>query len=392
MYNKENYTYGVERMWQGSRKMTHMSEVNRCKLKQKLNVYCPIMKAELYVNSTLIEQMGEFTQFILYSLGKGFNINDINKTIELDEYLIREEVFHLEKWGLVENNKCIYILTELGKSYFRVIEFVEYINNLSIEVQINCFNGDIMEDDGVIVSEDLCDDNIQKLRVDIVKELYQNKNCGNSKEFFVDRFESDIYEKFNLSEDEIESINVSLNYQKGNLYKLLYIDELDTIDMILNREDGEREGANGEVDISIVRQVVKLKISIENQQLEKYRYTLDTLKNINIFDSDLLSIKAKNIIEIWKEEQMLQNNLDNVFFDTATKQLITGFVPNSSNFKLYKLNIPRFYDISELNYIELKKILNLSEDYKVNFIEETALSFYNHINSKYLKKEIEDGQ
>lgn len=372
--------------------MTHASKINRCKLKQKLKVYCPIMKAGLCVNSTLIEQMGEFTQFILYSLGKGFNTNDINKTIELDEYLIREEVFHLEKWGLVENNKYCYILTELGKSYFKIIEFVECINNLSIEVQINCFNGDIMEDDGVIVSEDLCDDNIQKLRVDVVKELYQNKNCGNSKEFFVDRFESDIYEKFNLSEDEIDSINVSLNYKKGNLYKLLYIDELDTIDMILNREECKGEGANGEADISIVRQVVKLKINIKNQQLERYRYTLDTLKNINIFDSDLLSIKAKNIIELWKEEQMLQNNLDDVFFDTETKQLITGFVPNSGDFKLYKLNMPRFYDVSELNYTELKKILNLNEDYNVNFIEETALSFYNHINSKYLKKEIEDGQ
>lgn len=368
--------------------MTDTSKLNTCKLKEKLKVYCPIMKAELCINSTLIEQMGEFTQFILYSLGKGFNIDDINRTIELGEYLIREEIFHLEKWGLVENNKLDFVLTELGKSYFKVIEFVEHINKSYTEVQINCFNGIIMEDDGVVVSEDLCEDSIQKLKVCIVKELCQNKNYGNSKEFFIDKFNFDIYEKFNLSKDEIDSINISLNYQKGNLYKLLYLDEIDTIDMILNREEGEVD----EVDISIVRQIIKLKINLENQKLEKYRYTLDTLKNINIFDSELLSSKAKNIIGIWQEEQILQNNLKDVFYDTATKQLITNFRENNSKFKLYKLSLPRFYDVNELDYVELKNILNLDENYKVQFIEEAVFNFYTNIDSKYLQKEIRDGQ
>jgi hypothetical protein len=330
---------------------------------------------------------GRFTQFILYSLGKGFNIDDINITIELGEYLIREEIFHLEKWGLIESNELDFVLTELGKSYFKVIEFVEYINNSSTEVQINCFNGIIMENDGVIISEDLCEDSIQKLKVDIVKELYQNKNYGNSKEFFIDKFNFDIYEKFNLCEDEIDSINISLNYQKGSLYKLLYVDEIDTIDMALNGEE-----VDDEVDISIVRQIVKLKINLENQQLEKYRYTLDTLRNINIFDSELLSPKAKNIIDIWQEEQGLQNNLNDVFYDTATKQLITDFIQNSSKFKLYKLNLPRLYDVNELDYLELKNILNLDENYKVQFVEEAVLNFYNNVNSKYLQKEIGDGQ
>ncbi|MCD3216281.1 hypothetical protein G8S55_03300 [Clostridium botulinum C] len=367
--------------------MTDTSKLNRCKLREKLKVYCPIMKAGLCINSTLIEQMGEFTQFILYSLGKGFNIDDINITIELGEYLIREEIFHLEKWGLIESNEHGFVLTELGKSYFKVIEFVEYINNSSTEVQINCFNGIIMEDDGVIISEDLCEHSIQKLKVDIVKELYQNKNYGNSKEFFIDKFNFDIYEKFNLCEDEIDSINISLNYQKGSLYKLLYLDEIDTIDMILNREEEDDE-----VDISIVRQIVKLKINLENQHLEKYRYTLDTLRNINLFDNELLSPKAKNIIDIWQEEQVLQNNIKDVFYDTATKQLITDFVKNSSDFKLYKLNIPRLYDVNELDYLELKNVLNLDENYKVQFVEEAVFNFYNHVNSKYLQKEIGDGQ
>lgn len=368
--------------------MTDTNKLNICKLREKLKVYCPIMKAGLCINSTLIEQMGEFTQFILYSLGKGFNIDDINTTIELGEYLIREEIFHLEKWGLIESNKQDYVLTELGKSYFKVIEFVEHINKLSTEVQINCFNGVIMEDDGVVVSEDLCEERIQKLKVDIVKELYQNKNYGNSKEFFIDKFNFDIYEIFNLSEDEIDSININLNYKRGSLYKLLYLDEIDTIDKSLK---GEEEVVD-EVDISIVRQVIKLKINIENQQLDKYRYTLDTLRNINIFDDELLTTKAKNIIEIWQQEQVLQKNINDVFYDTATKQLITNFRENNSKFKLYKLNLPRLYDVNELDYRELKNILNLDENYKVQFVEEEVFNFYTDINSKYLQREIRDEQ
>lgn len=366
--------------------MNYVNKFNKYKLREKLKVYCPIMKANLNINSTLIEQMGEFTQFILYSLGKGFNIDDINRTIELGEYLIREEIFHLEKWRLIESNEQGIVLTELGKSYFKIIEFVEYINNLSTEVQINCFNGIIMEDDGVIVSEDLCEDSIQKLKVDIVKELYQNKNYGNSKEFFIDKFNFDIYEKFNLCEDEIDSINISLNYQKGNLYKLLCLDEIDTIDMIINKEEEVDE-----VDISIVRQIVKLKIKLENKHLEKYRYTLDTLKNINLFDSELLTQKAKNIIDIWQEEQALQNNIKDVFYDTATKQLTTYFIKNSDDSKLYKLNIPRFYDVNEIDYLDLKNVLNLNENYKIQFVEESVFNFYNYFNSKHLQKEIGDG-
>lgn len=367
--------------------MTGISELNKFILKEKLKIYCPIMKARLSITSTRIEQMGEFTQFILYSIGKGFNIYDINAIIELGEYLIREETFYLEKCGLIKNNEQGFVLTELGKSYFKVIEFMEYINNLSIEVQINCFNGSIMEDDGVIISEDLCKDNIQKLKVDIVKELYQNKNYGNSKEFFIDKFNFDIYEKFNLCEDEIDSINISLNYQKKNLYKVLYLDEIDRIDTIYNREEDDDE-----IDISIVRQIVKLKINLENEYLDKYRYTLDTLRNINLFDGELLSPKAKKIIDIWKEEKALQNNIKNVFFDTATNQLVTYFPKKSSNFKVYKLNIPRLYDVNELDYLELKKILNLDENYRVKFVEEAVFNFYSDINSKYLQKEIGDGQ
>lgn len=367
--------------------MTDIKGFSRYRLKEKIKVYCPIMKAVLYINSTLIEQIGEFTQFILYSLGKGVNIDDINNTIELGEYLIREETFHLQKWGLIESNERGYVLTELGKSYFKIIEFVEYINNSIIEVQINCFNGIIMEDDGVIVNEDLCEHNIQKLKVDIVKELYQNKNYGNSKQFFIDKFKFDIYEKFKLSENEIDSINISLNYEKGSLYKLLYLDEIDTIDMFFDREDNEDE-----VDISLVRQIIKLKIKIENNHLEKYRYTLETLRNINIFDNELLSQKAKDIIDIWQQEKLLQKNLNDVFFDSVTKQLTTNFVPNSSNYKLYKLNIPRLYNVDELDYLELENLLNLDENYQIQFEEDSVSFFYNHVDSKYLQREIEDGQ
>ena len=50
------------------------------------------------------------------------------------------------------------------------------------------------------------------------------------------------------------------------------------------------------------------------------------------------------------------------------------------------------YDVNELDYSELKNILNLDENYKVQFVEEAVLNFYNNVNSKYLQKEIGDGQ
>lgn len=347
-----------------------------------MRVYCPVMKAILSINSTLIEQMGEFTQFVLYAIGRGFSVEDIDDTIELGEYLVREEIFHLEKWGLVVECGGNIKLTDLGERYFKSIELVDYINSSCIQVQINCFNGFIMDYKGSLISRDLCEDKIQKLNINIVRELYQNKNCSNSREYFNENFEEIMVKKFKLSHDDIDTINVHLNYDSEILYKMMFVDLGDLDD-------------NKNIDITLVRKEIKLKVDIENRNLGKYRYTADTLMKIGLFDDELLSQKSKDIIEMWKEERAVQNNLCDVYFDTATCTIhneVVNDCDRDSNSKLYNLYVPMFYSIDKVDHKELSRMLDLGEDYILKVDQDSIVECYDYMDSKNLKSEVKYGQ
>lgn len=58
-------------------------------------IYCPVNKARVSLYSDMLDDMGQFTKFILWSIGKRYSLEQIDEVIELGEYIIREELFYI---------------------------------------------------------------------------------------------------------------------------------------------------------------------------------------------------------------------------------------------------------------------------------------------------------
>lgn len=280
-------------------------------LETPIKIYCPIMKAKLTVSCELLDQMSEFTRYILYLIGKGYEPYDINEILELGEFIIREEIDYITKIGLVVNTSEGYDLSEIGQSYFNILCVLEEINKDGISVDINCFNGIIMEPSQAVYDDKDCEEDIFKLRVKIIKELYQNRNPSNSREYILEKFNNIIYS--NMSEEEVEKLYVTLSYERGSSYKLMYIDKVGSI--IRNQDE------KIDYDMILVHEVIPFKLNIRILELEKYRNILSTLNNLDNFEKGLISDKSMQLLDLRIEEEFINLEQHKFYFDKLTKQV-----------------------------------------------------------------------
>lgn len=328
-----------------------MSEYNKkvYSMKKDIEVYCPVRKAKLEIGSEQLEEMNEFTKYILYLLGTGYNIERISDVLELGEFIVREEVEYIIKIGLatIDNNQ--YNLTELGNIYFNLMRFLEDIKD-DINVNVNCFNGLIVDDYNDLVEMDKCKEEIYKLRVKIVKELYLNKNVSNSKDYFVRKFQQRI--KLYLSEKEIEKLYVNVNFIRGDYFKEIYIDTAGIIEETYT----ELELLNN--DMILVHSIIPFTLNISIKELDKYRYILPTLKKISDFQYDLISDVSYKFIYLEKEEIEI-NKLQSIFYyDVLTGQVTKciGETVNSNAISNIRLdNFDKKVTISKEKINELLK-------------------------------------
>ena len=96
---------------------------------EKLALFCPVIKAKININSVMLDDIGQFTKFILWAIGKGYKLNEIDQIIELGEYVILEEIIYLCKIGFIIEKNDTYSLSENGLSYLKLIDTIEYINS-----------------------------------------------------------------------------------------------------------------------------------------------------------------------------------------------------------------------------------------------------------------------
>lgn len=349
-------------------------------IKKPLKAYCPVMDVTLTIGSELLDQMGEFTRYILYLIGQGYTIEDINEIIELGEFIIHEEVDYIDKIGLIQQSEYGYILTEIGQKYFNLLFVLDELNKQGIKAQLNCFNGYIYDSDWNTLTYKECDDNYLKLRVKIIKELYQNRNPANSKEYILNKFSNMI--KANLKEDEIEKLYVSLSYERSDKYKEIFIKEASSIK--------ENQSELEEADIIIVHNVIPFKIRAEFLELQEYRNVLSTLKNLKLFDFELISQKASNLLELEDEEKFINsiNNQKIYYYDELTSEITeeiaqTFFAKEISTIRDinakgdFKLSQEKLQEIFGTKIVKDKKVfLEIIKDESIEYFERITSTDY----------------
>lgn len=348
-------------------------------LDNPIKVYCPVMNAQLKLGCELLDDMSEFTVYILYMIGNGYSISDIKNVIELGDIVIYEELSYMVQIKLCKLTEGQYLLTELGQKYYDILCLLDTVNSNNTKIQINCFTGMVMDYDDECIDEGKCIEDIYKLRVKIVKELFQNKNPSNSKEYLLQKFNYLISERLDV--DQVNKLYVNVSYERGSLYKPINIDIIKSIGA--DQEDIEP----GKYDMLLEHELIPFKLKFQNSKLDKYRYVLSTLNNLNMFESELLSEKALDLLNIEVQERSLNNNSELYYFDRLTGEIFKKFIDNDKNNSMSVI-VPKKEHIKNL---EIDNVLNVLEENEVkipeyinvDFICEESIYSYEKTNLSY---------
>lgn len=354
-------------------------------LQSPIKAYCPIMKATLSINSTLLEQMSEFTQFVLYSIGRNKAISDIVEIVDLGSYIVEEEIEFLRKIGLICIEDEAYQLSDKGMEYFDVIKIIENIEEDDLKVHINCFNGRIMSPvDDITLKKDL-DVSDEKLRVKIVKELYQNKDYANSREYVFNKLGEIFEDNDNIN---LDNIYITIDYERGDIYVPVDIPEVSSINYKISEDEYLKESAPVHDeddfinDIQLKRDILELNVEVDYAELEPYKNTLSTLHNLMNFDPELLSKKSEDLIKLWKTQQSINMN---IYLDTATNEILTKLHYTSGSSELQTLSVNRQYTEDDVDLYVLEQLIIDKEWYRrdvtVDFRVIATHSYYEGISS-----------
>lgn len=358
--------------------------IETVKLKKPIKVYCPIMNATLVINSKLLEQMSEFTQFILYSIGKGSLPKDIVKTVDLGTYIVEEEINYLIKIGLIYLENERYYLSEKGKEYYDVIKIIENIGEEDLKVQINCFNGQIISPIKEVKLNKDIEENIQKLKVKVVKELYQNRDFANSREYIFQKLGEVFEENENIN---LDNIYITIDYERGDLNIPIYINDVNSIKNIQNISNYHESKSkcnseeitleeDSEKNIQLKREILQIEVEVTYEELEKYKNTLTTLQNLLLFDQELLSDKSKYLLDLWERQKNIKKI---IYFDTVTNEILPIKPDANYNQELYTITIDKQYTINDIDLYSLEQILMKEEWYREDILVDFKVentSFY----------------
>lgn len=318
---------------------TSKKTIRMIKLKEPIEVYCPTLRATLSLYSDEIDELGRFSQFILWVMGHGHGLTMIEETTLLAPYVIRDEVAYLEKIGLIEDlhdhgmdvldGSGTHRLTALGAAYFRKICTIDEFNASEHQVLINGVSGELIPVMDVYPREKLSPEAVV-LNEKIVRELYQNLDPANAQAFLTANY------PFELNEEEREALHVSVNYRNELLYirQLIEFVPAFTYDAALLTQQALVEEREDQEDHEEIRSSLNLEfpflpfqLCLRHERLRDYRMTLDTLVRLEQFDSALLSEKSKELIALHRQESVVNQRQPWLYLDQTSGAVLRQLPP-----------------------------------------------------------------
>lgn len=296
--------------------------------------FCPVIKSKLTVQSEMLDEVGQFTKFILWSLSEGYTINDIDMTIELGDFVVIEEINYLCNIGFLIDSGERYTLTENGKMYLSLIKTVEYVNTLELNVLINCYTGEVQKYNGVIFCKDSITAEYQKLPEAVSRQFFYNLNYSNSREFLFNNYENLFNE---LNESQIKSINVGLICEKEIHYIKYTLEEIPSISIDYSSM------LNGAPCLLLSRSYLKNNYKIFDERIENYRNVIPTLMMIDKFENGLLSDKALDFISYYNEEKQLNQEELVFFLDMYSGETVDSVVNNIAKHIKVAVQLPEYH-------------------------------------------------
>lgn len=313
-----------------------------------IKVYCPINNAKIELGSTLLDDMGQFTKFILWTIGEGYAPDIINEVIELNELILDEEIEYLIKVGLLAMSEETLKLSLQGQRYKILIDRIEETVRNPYQVMINRYSGDISEQSVAPVSKSELISDITRLPVKVSRHFLNNKNFSNSLEW-IKLIDS---EKFSgLDPQFLESIYTELHIEKEIVYS-----ELEMLD-VPNPHDDYYDSKDNSSGIILQREIQDQTFEIVDNRLEKYRNVLPTLNQLLSFDEELVSDRTIEVLEYSIEEMRINKNSYSVTVDTYSGEIVRGIFVSKKYRNLYRVKLGSYKcDFDEQQALKLNGI------------------------------------
>ncbi len=307
-------------------------------------VKIPVVLATLIIHSKEVERINILTKLILHAIALGVNINRIPYVTNLPQRLVLENIEELERRGVIIGDyNGNYILTDVGRKNFNLLNETEIINERKIEVLVDSYTKHIFRKEEIL-ERYVSDKEKEKFKIDVkiegnryMKQFLNNLDPSNSKEIV-----SKILK--NIEEEDMENISVEVKMvkEKGG-YIVGKVK-----DNIVKKNQKSKMGS----DIVIKREIFK------NTYVPKFK----SLKKIDKKVIDALVTLEKNGFEYISDSglEILQK------YQISKENLVYYYDPKDK-----KLSIDKFK--SEIKEREIKTALPISNENKnidINEIEE----------------------
>ncbi|MCQ2522035.1 MAG: hypothetical protein MJ105_06615 [Lachnospiraceae bacterium] len=252
--------------------------------KEKKELYCRFYDSIIFCHSFLVDKLGDLTKFIISSLYKGYNCDEIVALTCMGNITIREELEYLVKGGLVEENQ--EALTELGRQYGSLLEKFAKLSK-GIKVGFNTFAMMFEKDE----QSKYCmkKESGFELPNEFVHALSLNNNYANSLQIAINELEEEMPFCDAIKKSLYTTVKIKSN---SPLYKNVYIK---------NYEEGLVQSVS-EKCLKVVIPCDYIKCTPRYEWLDPYRGEIQLISKLYEMHEDCLSEKAKLIYREVDEE------------------------------------------------------------------------------------------
>lgn len=288
-------------------KVTDTKEIERnLKIESQLQeiemaFYCPIRNAKVYCHSVLIDKLGDLTKFIITSMHAGHSIEEICELTQMGDTTVKEELNYLIRGGLINDDR--QTLTELGQQYGVLLEKFSELSE-GIDVAFNVFADQFESIEDIQLVSD--PDHRYVLEGHFIPALARNDNYANSLEIAKNHIEAETPFCLEIRKSLYATVKIEKAEAK---YKPVYVRDFGK---------GYSSEINPCVKIAIPCDLVTYRPRYK--WVDEYREAISQISSINAKFDDLLSDKAKLLINTVKEENDAEVII--VYINTITGQFI----------------------------------------------------------------------
>ena len=351
---------------------------NLSKLETPLEIWIPVNITHFQFSLKESAKISKLNLFFLSALAEHHaTVEEIEDATQLSVHVIRQELQSMYQQKLLKlNEDDTYQLTELSESLLRYQNLLSSINAQSTAFLFNYVTGEI----------------------DLLKKFqWYEKTNGITAKKIVSLFEIDCIEPLEIKEllleaypflkeeeelllnDFLENMVITAVHEKNDVFLKKYITHLPA-----------RAEEESEQSLKIISYLYQLEYQPYDAYLEENASVTQKIQEINLFDSALLTEKAKSLLNLVESYQQAKKNTIYVYVNPVTMQAEEGIFEGSCNpkkavFDLSQYSLETPYEEIASEFLKEHSVT----PFELQKVNDTKVSYSTAIPVEYIISEEE---